>query len=543
MRSRRPVRRIWHGSRDTRRRGRAFHRTKAHMAWHRAIHPRPPDRRSSKRTAIAGAVLAVRLPAARPRPGASHTTAQAALPSIKVIGNYDNAVGTSDAASQGTVTSNLIQSRPTLRPAEVLEFVPGVIVTQHSGDGKANQYFLRGFNLDHGTDFATFVDGMPVNMVSHAHGQGYSDLNWLMPELVNASTIARARTTPTKATSRRPARPTSTCSAACRAASPPSRSVQARLPPARCWPTPSSDEGRATSLYALEDEPQRRPLGQLPENFRKPQRPACATAWATRPTAPPSPPWLTTRALELDRPDPGACGADDGLIDRFGAIDDDRRRPHLSATSLSMQTPSAHWSDGVFKANAYAIQSTARTLSQRLHVLPQRPHVGQRRPVRAGREAPGLRRRREPQLRHGDWGGRDMVEHARGRQIRLRPARAPSACTDTVARRTHLDHVQESAACAKPASASTARARRAVDCRGCAAWPACAGTDSISTSNSSIAAQQRQSQTTRRSTSPKLSLHLRALGARRSSSLNYGWGYPQQRRARRERPPCRPRPC
>jgi hypothetical protein len=62
--------------------------------------------------------------------------------------------------------------------------VPGVIVTQHSGDGKANQYFLRGFNLDHGTDFATYVDGMPVNMRSHAHGQGYSDLNFLIPELV-----------------------------------------------------------------------------------------------------------------------------------------------------------------------------------------------------------------------------------------------------------------------------------------------------------------------------------------------------------------------
>ena len=63
--------------------------------------------------------------------------------------------------------------------------MPGVIVTQHSGDGKANQYFLRGFNLDHGTDFATSVNGMPVNMPSHAHGQGYTDLNFLIPELVD----------------------------------------------------------------------------------------------------------------------------------------------------------------------------------------------------------------------------------------------------------------------------------------------------------------------------------------------------------------------
>lgn len=76
------------------------------------------------------------------------------------------------------------ESRPALRPGEVLEFVPGVIVTQHSGDGKANQYFLRGFNLDHGTDFATTVNGVPVNMPTHGHGQGYSDVNFLIPELV-----------------------------------------------------------------------------------------------------------------------------------------------------------------------------------------------------------------------------------------------------------------------------------------------------------------------------------------------------------------------
>jgi len=99
--------------------------------------------------------------------------------------HYDNAVGSSDAASQGTIRAELLKSRPALRPGEVLEFVPGVIVTQHSGDGKANQYFLRGFNLDHGTDFATTVDGLPVNMPSHGHGQGYSDLNFLVPELVD----------------------------------------------------------------------------------------------------------------------------------------------------------------------------------------------------------------------------------------------------------------------------------------------------------------------------------------------------------------------
>ena len=104
---------------------------------------------------------------------------------IEVVGHYLNEVGTSDSASAGTYTSELIEDRPLLRPGEVLELVPGLIVTQHSGAGKANQFFLRGFNLDHGTDFATYVEGVPVNLPTHAHGQGYMDLNWLIPELIS----------------------------------------------------------------------------------------------------------------------------------------------------------------------------------------------------------------------------------------------------------------------------------------------------------------------------------------------------------------------
>ncbi|MDR7272106.1 hypothetical protein J2X20_004780 [Pelomonas saccharophila] len=112
--------------------------------------------------------------------------ATAVLEKVEISGrHYDNAIGSADAASQGTIRAELLKSRPALRPGEVLEFVPGVIVTQHSGGGKANQYFLRGFNLDHGTDFATTVNGLPVNMPTHGHGQGYSDLNFLIPELVD----------------------------------------------------------------------------------------------------------------------------------------------------------------------------------------------------------------------------------------------------------------------------------------------------------------------------------------------------------------------
>lgn len=101
-----------------------------------------------------------------------------------VVQSTHDLVGESDSASEGTVFAAQIENRPVLRTGEVLEVVPGLIITQHSGDGKANQFFLRGFNLDHGTDFASRVEGMPVNMPTHAHGQGYSDINFMIPELV-----------------------------------------------------------------------------------------------------------------------------------------------------------------------------------------------------------------------------------------------------------------------------------------------------------------------------------------------------------------------
>ena len=117
-------------------------------------------------------------------PAAAASQADADAQEVQVTAHYMNGVGTSDAASQGTVRGERLTDLPLLRPGEVLETVPGLVVTQHSGDGKANQYFLRGYNLDHGTDFATFVEGVPINMPTNAHGQGYTDLNFLMPELV-----------------------------------------------------------------------------------------------------------------------------------------------------------------------------------------------------------------------------------------------------------------------------------------------------------------------------------------------------------------------
>lgn len=109
----------------------------------------------------------------------------AELSVVEVRAKAENLEGIAAAGSQGVVSSQRLATVPILRPGEALEMVPGLIVTQHAGDGKANQYFLRGFNLDHGTDFATYVGGVPVNMPTHAHGQGYSDLNFLIPELVD----------------------------------------------------------------------------------------------------------------------------------------------------------------------------------------------------------------------------------------------------------------------------------------------------------------------------------------------------------------------
>jgi outer membrane receptor protein involved in Fe transport len=108
------------------------------------------------------------------------------LPSIEIRSSAQTLLGTGGAASEGVISTQRLAAMPLLRPGEVLEMVPGLIVTQHAGDGKANQYFLRGFNLDHGTDFATYLDGMPLNMPSHAHGQGYTDLNFLIPELMES---------------------------------------------------------------------------------------------------------------------------------------------------------------------------------------------------------------------------------------------------------------------------------------------------------------------------------------------------------------------
>jgi hypothetical protein len=112
------------------------------------------------------------------------TAATTRLDTMIVEGRETDLVGVAASASEGSVGRAQLEFRPFIRPGEVLEAVPGLIVSQHSGEGKANQYYLRGFNLDHGTDFATTIDGVPVNLATHAHGQGWTDTGFLIPELV-----------------------------------------------------------------------------------------------------------------------------------------------------------------------------------------------------------------------------------------------------------------------------------------------------------------------------------------------------------------------
>ena len=118
-------------------------------------------------------------------PAALAQNAPVELKEVTIQSTREDLQGSATSASEGVVTSKQLRTRPVLRAGDVMESVPGLVATQHAGEGKANQYFLRGFNLDHGTDFATWVDGVPINFPTHGHGQGYTDLYFLIPELVD----------------------------------------------------------------------------------------------------------------------------------------------------------------------------------------------------------------------------------------------------------------------------------------------------------------------------------------------------------------------
>jgi outer membrane receptor protein involved in Fe transport len=132
----------------------------------------------------AGMAATVAFALVGPQFAAAAASKDSDLDEVVVYGRGERLIGEARAASEGTVGGADLGVRPLLRVAELLEVVPGLIAAQHSGSGKANQYFLRGFNLDHGTDFAAYVDDVPMNLRTHGHGQGYLDVNGLIPELV-----------------------------------------------------------------------------------------------------------------------------------------------------------------------------------------------------------------------------------------------------------------------------------------------------------------------------------------------------------------------
>ena len=301
-------------------------------------------------------------PASAAAPSSQLKTPAVDLQRVEITGNYLNSVGTTDAASAGVVTSKLIEARPTLRPAEVLEFVPGVIVSQHSGDGKANQYYLRGFNLDHGTDFATFVDGMPVNLPSNAHGQGYSDLNWLIPELVDRiryrkgpyyveeGDFASAGSARIDLFDRLPRGLVSVTVG------------QDRY--ARALVANSNAIGDGQLLYALElghnngpwDNPEKfhKVNGVLRYSFGGEGARSSLTAMGY------SAGWNSTDQIPLR-------AVESGLIGRFGAIDP-TDGGHTERYSLSFATERA-LADGAFKFNAFAVKSKLNLFSDFTYFL------------------------------------------------------------------------------------------------------------------------------------------------------------------------------
>jgi outer membrane receptor protein involved in Fe transport len=143
-----------------------------------------PRRKQPILASLTVALAALAPFAGRAQPPQNAAAGEDEVEEIIVFGRSLELVGSAEAASEGTVAGADLLVRPMLRVAELLEAVPGMVAVQHSGSGKANQYFLRGFNLDHGTDFTTILDGVPLNLRTHGHGQGYLDINGMLPETV-----------------------------------------------------------------------------------------------------------------------------------------------------------------------------------------------------------------------------------------------------------------------------------------------------------------------------------------------------------------------
>ena len=256
------------------------------------------------------------------------------------------------------------------------------------GEGKANQYFLRGFNLDHGTDLAISVDGMPVNMRTHGHGQGYADINFLIPELVEAMRVRKG--------------PYFADEGDFASAGAVHIDISTALPNNLAAVTIGSFGYSAPARHRLDSGRRRHPAGRGRSAASTTGRgtcrttcasstACCATARARAPTASRSPAWPTTTAGTRPTRSPQRA-IDQGLIGRFGYARPDRRRQRQSLQPVGRF--SAHQTTAaVTKLEAYAIRYDAEAVQQ-LHLFPRRS--GQRRPVQPDRQPQHPRLQRQP---------------------------------------------------------------------------------------------------------------------------------------------------
>ncbi len=156
------------------------------MNFHIKVHTRGRRMRNVAGAILAGAIASATLPAWAQEPSSPQASPSGMVSEVVVTASRADLLGKALTASQGAVTHEELVLRPAYRVGQLLETVPGLVVTIHSGEGKANQYLLRGFNLDHGTDIANFIDDMPINRSTNAHGQGYSDLNFIISEVLES---------------------------------------------------------------------------------------------------------------------------------------------------------------------------------------------------------------------------------------------------------------------------------------------------------------------------------------------------------------------
>ena len=394
------------------------------------------------------------------------------LEPVQVTGHYDNTVGSTDAASAGVITPQLIEDRPLLRPGNILEYVPGMVVTQHSGAGKANQYFLRGFNLDHGTDFATWVAGMPVNLRTHGHGQGYTDLNFLIPELI-------ARVDYWKGPYYANIGDFSSAGGAYMHYFDNMKDGIAigtggDYGYARALLAGSTPAGPGIVTYGLEYLHNDGPW-EVPDNFRKANAvlryvvPVGEGTFGVTGMAY-SGKWNSTDQVPLR-------AINDGLIGRYGSLDDsDGGSSQRYSVSADYATPLA---GGLVSDHRLLVQVPAESLLQ-LHLLPRRP--GQRRPVRAGRRPQRLRLDRQLEEDRGD------VRRPHAQHARLRAAAGPDQPGRPVLDLPPRPTVHDARGRRGRGQCGHLRGERhAVEQTGFARSSACATTGIASMSNSSVA--------------------------------------------------------